>query len=458
MRSSSLRSRRGSPSRKRRRGGKSRRRLGTASLSLEPLEQRTLLSLSPAMLADIQTGTGASSPTEFVEVGETTFFVAYQGNYGTELWKTDGTVSGTMIVKDIYPGSEFYQGYIDDVWFSGYRYFSSSPQGLTNVNGVLYFTADDGANGRELWKSDGTEDGTVMVKDIDDGSTYDEQSLTDVPNASDPQQLTNVNGTLYFTADDGVGGRELWTSDGTEDGTVMVKDIDSESTDSVPNASDPQELTAVGGTLYFTADDGVGGRELWKSDGTPGGTEMVADIFPDSTDSVPNASDPQHLTAVGGTLYFTADDGTNGRELWVSDGTEAGTEMVKDIYSGSTYDATSYSYVPNFSDPQKLTSVDGTLFFTAYTEDEGRELWTSDGTPGGTALVKDIITGTHNGHQHRLHLRRVSQLVVPGRPDRRERHAVLLRLWRRPRPRAVEERRHGNRHGPREGRIWRHVY
>ncbi|HUT93242.1 MAG TPA: Ig-like domain-containing protein [Thermoguttaceae bacterium] len=386
MRPSLLNSRRGSLSRKRRRAGRSRRRLGTASLRLEPLEQRTLLSLNPAMLADIQDGTMSSSPSDFVEVGETTFFVAYHGFHGTELWKTDGTVSGTMIVKDIFPGSEPYYGSANGHSYDGYRYFSSSPQDLTNVNGKLYFTADDGEHGRELWKSDGTEDGTVMVKDIDDDFTYDQSSQTDVPNASDPQELTAVGGTLYFTADDGVGGRELWKSNGTPGGTVMVKDIDDGSTGSVPNSSDPQELTAVGGTLYFTADDGDHGRELWKSSGTAGGTVMVEDIDDGSTASVPNASDPQHLTAVGATLYFTADDGASGRELWKSG--SAGTVMVEDIDDDST------DGVPNSSDPQKLTNVGGTLYFTAYDEDHGRELWKSDGTQGGTALVKDIITGT----------------------------------------------------------------
>ena len=85
---------------------------------------------------------------------------------------------------------------------------------LTNVNGTLFFTADDGVNGCELWKSDGTAAGTVLVKDIRPGSC-----------SSCPRNLTNVNGTLFFAADDGSDGRELWKSDGTAAGTVLVKDI-----------------------------------------------------------------------------------------------------------------------------------------------------------------------------------------------------------------------------------------
>ena len=91
----------------------------------------------------------------------------------------------------------------------------------------------------------------------------------------------------------------------------------------------PTYLTTVGNALYFRADDGTNGEELWKSDGTASGTVMVKDINSGSSGSYPSG-----LTAVGNTLYFTADDGTNGEELWKSDGTASGTVMVKDIYSG----------------------------------------------------------------------------------------------------------------------------
>ena len=94
-------------------------------------------------------------------------------------------------------------------------------------------------------------------------------------------------------------------------------------------ANGPQNLTAVGTSVYFTAAD-ANGRELWRSDGTPVGTGPVRDIRPGSA-----ASTPAQLTAVGGLLYFTADDGENGRELWRSDGTGAGTAMVKDINPGA---------------------------------------------------------------------------------------------------------------------------
>ncbi|MCZ8192386.1 MAG: hypothetical protein O9326_22355, partial [Microcystis sp. LE19-338.1B] len=191
---------------------------------------------------------------------------------------SDGSAGGTVVVQDIRPGYSFFV-----------------PRYLTVVGNTLFFTANDGVNGTELWKSDGTAAGTVVVKDIRSGSS-----------SSDPFYLTEVGNTLFFTANDGVNGDELWKSDGTAAGPVLVKDIYPGSSSSSPNF-----LTAVGSTLFFTANDGVNGDELWKSDGTAAGTVLVGDIRPGS-----NGSDPQNLRVVGSTLYFTADNGVNGTELW----------------------------------------------------------------------------------------------------------------------------------------------
>ncbi len=210
-------------------------------------------------------------------------------------------------------------------------------------------------------RSDGTAAGTALVKDVNPGA---EQGQPTLPTA--------VGDTLFFTADDGTHGRELWTSDGTEAGTVMVKDIDS---DDAGYYSGPTSMAEAGGTLFFTVDDGVHGRELWKSDGTEAGTVLVKDIRPGGY-----GSNPVELTEVGDALFFGAQDGVHGRELWTSDGTEAGTVLVKDIDDDIDY----------YSGPQTLTAVGDLLFFSADDGVHGRELWTSDGTAAGTALVEDI--------------------------------------------------------------------
>jgi ELWxxDGT repeat protein len=258
--------------------------------------------------------------------------------------------------------------------------WSSNPTELTSVNGALFepstlfFAADDGVDGVELWKSDGTDTGTVLVEDIRSG-----------PASSDPSELTRVGGAflaagrLYFTANDGTNGVELWKSDGTALGTQIVKNINT----AVGVSSTPAKLTAVSGgsfaagKLFFTADDGTSGVELWVSDGTAAGTVRVKDIRPGAA-----SSSPTSLLAVGTLLFFMADNGVVGTELWKSDGTEAGTVLIKDIYAG-----------PNSSNFQDLINVSGTVFFKAGTLAEGSELWKSDGTGPGTTMVKDINPG-----------------------------------------------------------------
>src|SRR3984893_16989436 len=187
---------------------------------------------------------------------------------------------------------------------------SSSPGDFVAVGGLVYFAANDGIHGRELWKSDGTVAGTQLVMDI--GVSR---------NGSYPSNLTNANGTLFFTAGNG-----LWKSDGTVAGTQLVMEIRSDG----DHAVYPAHLTNVSGTLFFSASNSVHGTELWKTNGTAAGTAIVKDINPGST-----GSNPAYLTNLGGTLFFSANDSSDGTELWRSDGSAAGTLLVTNIALGS---------------------------------------------------------------------------------------------------------------------------
>jgi ELWxxDGT repeat protein/VCBS repeat-containing protein len=367
-----------------------------------------LVPQSIALVSDINPGTASSSPTTITAVGSTAFFRATDGTgvggHGQELWKSDGSTAGTVLVKDINLGTA-----------------NSAPANLTSFNGSLFFSATDGVNGTELWTSDGTEGGTVLLKDIN----------TTSPTAnSNPGNFRIVGSTLFFTADDGVTGVELWKTDGTAGGTVQVKDI------RATGGSGPTNLANINGILYFAANDGVVGNELWTSDGTNGGTVLVRDINPTIGTGLSTNSNPSQFAHINGITYFTATNGAtlNGTEPWTTDGTTAGTVMLADLNPGTgpsgagpfmnvngtvvfpgfitgagtellTTDGTTAGTVllaeivpgPTGGTIQNVTTANNLLYFMAVGTGLGQELWRSDGTAAGTFLTKDIVPGSGNG-------------------------------------------------------------
>ncbi|QLE54146.1 S-layer family protein [Nostoc sp. TCL26-01] len=278
-------------------------------------------------LADINPGFASSgTPTFTTAFNNRLLFTAQNNN---QLWSTDGTVAGTQVIN-----------------VGGVT--NSTPRRLTVVGNTLYFTANNGTSGFEIWQY---QSGTTasLVKDITAGN-----------NSFAPDYLTAVGNTLYFVTDSNNDFNfELWKSDGTNSGTVRVKN----NTAQAPNLGlGPINLTSVGNTLYFAANDPATGLELWKTDGTDANTSIIKDIWTGTNAGQPNNSTPTSLVNFNSTLAFAASDGTN-REVWFSDGTASNTQKVSNIYA------------TGIANPDKLTVVGTKLFFTATDGASGTELY-----------------------------------------------------------------------------------
>ena len=292
-----------------------------------------------------------SDPRYMTPLNGKVYFSAVRRDHGRELFETDGTAAGTTLVKDINPGSG-----------SSYPTAGYSPSlgQFAVLGGKLYFGANDGTNGRQLWRTDGTAAGTTIVDDINPGS------IATSGQGAAVTAIAAVNGRLFFQANDGTHGAQLWTSLGKASATSLVKDINL--TDA---GSFPTRIHRLGRRHLFQATT-VHGGELWKTDGTAAGTSLVKDI-------PANGSNPQSFADFNGKLIFAANDGVHGSEIWMSDGTAAGTILVKDINPGA-----------GSSVPTGFTNFNGKLIFSANDGINGDELWRSDGTAAGTMLLKDI--------------------------------------------------------------------
>lgn len=226
------------------------------------------------LLADVEPGPGGSSIRMLASSGERAFFSAETSGEGRELWSTDGTPAGTVLAEDIRPGPDSGLG-------------SSINTAL--LGDVLLFPGNDGIAGTELWRSDGTEAGTGLLFDVVPGS-----------GSSAPRDLVAAGGLVYFEVTNDQGQFALWVTDGTPGRTFEL--LERNAFQGVP-AGD-------GGDYLFAAPDGAFGVELWSSDGTPAGTQLLADLH-----EGPASGFPTGIHRVGGRVVFAADDGVHGAEL-----------------------------------------------------------------------------------------------------------------------------------------------
>ncbi len=298
--------------------------------------------------------TASYSLSSFTAVGSQLFFGSDDPVQGPSLWTSNGTAAGTVLVKALgastgalpAPGIEM----------------------ATTAGTKLFFTTEPtGAGGEsELWVSDGTAAGTTMLADIDPGNAG--------PYSMPSGQFAALGGTLYFANDDPAHGVELWQSNGTVSGTSLLADLNPG-----PAGSFPENMAVVNNTLYFAATSGAGSSALWSSNGTAAGTSVVASFSsqPQGTglfENIPNA-----FAVIDNTMVFAADDGT-GTELWKTDGTAAGTQMITNLVSASPSPG---------QPPSDFTTVGDKAFFVV-TQGSTETLWVSDGTAAGTTEVTTL--------------------------------------------------------------------
>lgn len=381
------------------------------------------------LIKDIYPGTTGSAPADFSVLNNVVYFSARTAAEGRELWKTDGTADGTSLVKDIVPGIDSSNSEGEYHLFSAGNYLlfaartpatgvelwksdgttlgtvllkdintgnagadSSNPDNFYPLNGITLFTATDATHGKEIWTTNGTSTGTLLLKDINPGTGgFSDVELYPGFSYSFFFGFHTFNNHAYFQANDGTSSGELWSTDGTSTNTILLKDIVSGTGLSVLFTADGVNYP---GKFIFPVSDGSGGTrsELWQSDGTPGGTVLFQSFTPVSQGDIPVIYVPYVLDLFtgarteqlfqGNKFFLAARTPTQGRELWISDGTMSGTQVVKDINpgAGSGVDTTGFDYL--------YTSTE--LFFAANDGTHGNELWQSDGTNAGTSMVKDI--------------------------------------------------------------------
>ena len=248
------------------------------------------------------------------------------------------------------------------------------PFSLTNADNLLFFLEFGDFGDFGIWQSDGTENGTSLFFRVPEDlstpqTTSNSVGSRDVDN-SIQSRVSNIgiNGKVFFAASENETGEEPWVSDGTAEGTEILRDIN------LDGSSQPRDYTQVGDSLFFTAFDEENGRALWVSDGTTEGTQFVQDINTSSRiDNLTPSPFRGNFIDFNGTLFFTASDSGN-FGVYRSDGTEAGTQLVREFDNAN---------LANF------TVVEDSLFFTHWTgQEEG--IWLTDGTTEGTQLVADF--------------------------------------------------------------------
>lgn len=335
---------------------------------------------TPYLVKDINQRNNSSHPEFKIEYNGLLYFVANDGINGKELWVTNGNSMGTNLISN-----------------TNADYFNDFHQS----NGLLFFTTSKGYL-KELWRTDGSQAGTIRLDSAiasyeisslnnqlyfqkggslwgSDGTIAGTQSLKTINNNSNPniRKYIQFNNQLFFYADDGINGDELWTTDGTANGTSLFKDIQTGLGSSY--AEGERNFSIYNNHLYFTADDGIHGPELWVTDGTTAGTQLFKDLLPGI-----NGANPQELAVCNNRLLFFNRGEYNviDAQIWSTDGDSNNVQSIHLIHSDSWNEAI------------QLTSIGHSAFFFSGNDsisvtDFG--IWTTDGTSNNTHLINNVL-------------------------------------------------------------------
>ena len=284
-------------------------------------------------------------------MGNLLFFEAERRGYGREPWVTDGTPAGTRMLRDVCPGlCTSYTNFLEV--FDGRLYFTASSADALEIAG--------------LWSTDGTLAGTFLVSELcpDDHCTHDP-----------PRAAFVVGRRLVFVERADEFDMEVWSTDGRE--AVQLTDFEPE----FPWSEEGVQGAVLNGQLFFNADDGEHGFELWRTDGTRAGTEPVADL---NLIVLGESSFPRSPMSLGSlAFFFTGPDQMP--VLWKSDGTEAGTVPVKAFGPGALHGSQPA--------PNQFAEAGGVLVYFAYgysVAGFGVAVWRTDGTEAGTFPLTGI--------------------------------------------------------------------
>jgi len=351
-------------------------------------------------LNEINFGSG-SSPYNLTKLNDLIVFAASRNaNEGLEPWVYNSTIQRSTLLKDIFVGQN-----------SGIPANSK----FVKINNKIYFLAQQNYSGYQIWETDGTPYGTIKKQDIN--SNYSIEEFVAVGNkifyyqnkelwvfdtvannlsllktfeyTSGTMKLEVFNNQLFLAANDGISGKEIWKSDGTVAGTTLLKDIATGNGNSISN--DFKILTLNNGKFYFIANTATG-YQLYESNGTTSGTVSLMPV--QSIGELNGASAGNYFVFVG------FDSANGGMEPWISDGTVSGTKLLKDILPGN-----SSSMAINNS---KFFKVNNKIYFDSsyngINQLYGNYVWETDGTSTGTVLfntpTNNVLYGVSSDAQH----------------------------------------------------------